>query len=189
MICACVFSSCQQTRYWDSSAYMEGDRSHPIISIYNQYEERISPKSVIFVSGGVTEFENTRKIDTIHQTLMSRKQLNLEESRKLFVYLVETLVDEVRMNEDVKSFLPNSSFSASRVQLTLLLTDKKGSYLPDHLYISRISLDDGLIRFFAHGKEPKVQIYRKKFQIKDEPDYIVEVHQESLKEARKKIAS
>ncbi|SCA63512.1 hypothetical protein SCG7109_AQ_00110 [Chlamydiales bacterium SCGC AG-110-M15] len=182
-----IVASCSSTKYWDTTAHMVGNMNHPVIPIYKKYENYLNQNGLIHVSSGVTEQEKEKKIESFHQMTISRSLLTQEKARLLLVNLVNELVDRINEDEAMRSHLIAHPISSSRIHYTLLMTDEKGGYVPDHDYIAKVTLRDGLVRYFAHGEVEKINYRPEERQPEDDPAHIVELTQEPFREALKVV--
>lgn len=180
-------SSCSSTKYWDTTAHMEGNMKHPVVPLYKDYEHYLNSHGLIHVSSGITEDEKEDNVVSFHQMAIYRKLLSQDQARELLVKLVGELVERINSDASLKPHLIAHPISASRVEYTLLMTNAKGAYVPDDDYIAKVTLMDGLVRYYAHGTVEKIKYRREERQPEDDPAHIVEIDQETFQSAQKII--
>lgn len=95
----------------------------------------------------------------------SQDNLDIEETRRLFVSVVEGLLDRLNYDEELKSMTGNFVFSPDYLYLSIEFESFFGKYI-DPLYVARIDLEEGIVSsYYAHDAfDVKTPVYHKHYE-------------------------
>lgn len=159
-ILSLLFSCTSNTRYLDTTK-VEGDHSkHPVKPMLDEYAHYLESKEVLPMGSGITEGADG-SILSIYLVGVTQQQLNVREARKLLVQSVVELLERVNADQNLRPLLKHHPFSSSKVHLSLLMADDKGRQVKEGAYVTKLSLRDGLVRYYAYDAKsrPKVEKY------------------------------
>jgi hypothetical protein len=183
-----IFSACSPSRYIDTKGRLAIDEKHPAIEVFSKYEFDISKDRIISLSSGVTEKEKNHKIESFHHMAVYRKNVGVDEARLIAVKAVRKLLKHINVNTDLRPYLMAHPVSHSRLNISLLMTDEKGTYVQGAKSIAKVNILDGVLNFYAYKLVKKQKKVRRDYgeeKIKT-PDMML-IHQELYKDAKRII--
>lgn len=149
-------ASCtSHTRYIDTSAGKNMKSSHPVKAVLEAYSYYLVDNEIYSMGNGITE-DKRGGIISFYQVGVIKKELEMKEAREVLVKSVQELVNRVNGNKRVKRRLAFKKIRPSKIHFSLIVTDDKGGHIADGKYVAKVSLRDGLIKYYKYDPDAKV---------------------------------
>ena len=163
--------SCSQASYRDTARPSTVKNTPVAVKLLDDYQGYLKKKRITTVSSGVSE-TSSKKVSSLYLMGVVEKDIEVAEARRLLVEIVDELKRRVDESEELRPLLTGHPFAISRIHLSLMMTDSKGAYVATGDNVAKLSLKDGLIRYFSF--EPEVEV---------EGQHLVLLRQELYQEA------
>jgi hypothetical protein len=154
-------SCTSQTRYVDTSAGKIINPTHPVKSVLDVYSLYLENNEIHPMGSGYTE--NKRgAIVSFYQVGVVREELKMDEARALIVESVKELVSRINEDKKLRRRLAYRKITPNKVHFSLIVTDTKGTHVADGKHVARISLRDGLVKYYKY--DPDALIAQQKYE-------------------------
>ncbi len=172
-LCKESYDEANKQNALDSVANPEIHKSHPSEEIYDDllsnYREKIQMELRLdcWSLGGVAP----NNLEIIGAKFVSKRKANLKNARKLMMSISEELLNDINRNEQIRPYLTEYPFSASRLNIHLDFVKKSlGSHYEDGSMHS-VTLSNGKISYFRTSteKQEKKLGYTDKILVLEEP--------------------
>ncbi len=145
-----ALTACTPTKYIDTASKHAREKSHAAIPLFSSYDRYLETRSVEAVSSGVTTAEDGR-IATFFQMAVYSNPIDVVDARLLLVDVVSELLVRINKETALKNQVLFHPVSSSKIYFSLIFTDQKGEMVVDGNHLSKITLQDGAIRFYIKG--------------------------------------
>ena len=83
-------------------------------------------------------------VEKINLSLCTKKRLNVDEARQLFIPLIEKLLSKINTDTNIKPYLHNYPFTSKNLCISLRLEEKNGKKV-ERPYIADVRLMFGMV--------------------------------------------
>ncbi len=141
LFCCFIFTSCSDPRHVEEA--------HRVI---NSFEEKMKKENLFMEGSGGSMMGD---IQVIHLGFASYQSLNVNETRMLLVKGVETLLNQINTNQEIRPFLHDFPFTSNNIIFTITFHNKDSGDCVDPPYVAHVLLVDtkNKIIYFINDKE------------------------------------
>lgn len=169
-----MFSCAGKTSYLNlSSGRKVSEELVPIKNILDEHAQKWYGKHVFSMQNAMTQ-NSQGKVRSLYQLLVAQEAMEIPQAR---VFLVES-VNSLLENTDTDLF--EQPFSAKNLHVSILFHDKKGQLLQSEGYLSKLVLQDGVLRYYERGHKKAQHFERSAFYRRAKEDENLQLVEQEL---------